>query len=108
MEEIGHLFLQRNVNSAVDFKVKPIQIVEIGNAESLHHGGSDRIGCFVLDRRGLRRQRRRGQELDRCLLQRRGEFPIDETGARHQPGKLVHFLVQRGSLFDQEDRWRSH
>ena len=55
----------------------------------------------------LRRQGRRWQEADRGFLEVCGKLPVDDPGARHQPGKLIDLVVQRITLFDEIVRRRA-
>ena len=65
---------------------------DVADTERFHHAGADGIGGFVLARRRQRRQRRAGQEPDRCLLQLGGHLPIDNAAARQQARKLIDFV----------------
>ena len=83
--------------------MEAIQVINVVDPERLHHGRANGIGRFVFARRRLRRQRCRGNELDRGVLQGRGEIPVDDSGSGHQSGKLIDLFFQRSSFVNQED-----
>ena len=107
-EKLGHFLLQRDVESAVDLQVKPVEIVEIRDAERLHHAVANCVGSLVLTRRGLWRQWCGRKKADRSVLEFGCELSVDDAGARHQARELADFFFQRRSFLDQKHRRRAH
>ena len=88
--------------------MEAVEIINVVDIESVHHGGANGIGRFIFAGRRLRRERRRGNKFDRCLLQRGGKLPIDDSGSGQQAGELLHLFLQRRALIDQKRRRRAH
>ena len=50
IQKPGDIFLQRDIERAIDLQVKPVEVVEICDTEGVHHVHANRVGRLVSTR----------------------------------------------------------